>query len=92
MMTDLLYTEVQATIMAPKLKNAAALNREIEMIRVHAHDYLDVICTVCEKYNYEIEDVAKILNPIIQKKLEVECINKGLIDGVKVNSLEDLWT
>ena len=63
---------------------------EVEETRMKSEGYVDAIIVVCEKYDIDASDTAGILNPIIKKKLEVECVNKGLVDGIKVNSLEDL--
>ena len=89
MILNMSFTEqLVQTNMKPKSKKA--ISDEIENVRIHSEGYIDAILHICEKYQYDVDDVADALSPIIKKKLEVECVNKGLVDGIQVNSLEDL--
>lgn len=63
---------------------------QVEDLVAHGATYLDAIVTVSESFNIDVEDIIPRLSKVLINKLEVECINNGLVNGVQYLSLEDL--
>ena len=48
-------------------------------VKSHRSSYMDAIIWLCEDNNVELEDVKKLISPIIKTKLEAEAMNLNFL-------------